>query len=57
MRALAWILFIAAFLSMCAVLVGVFPPFQYLEYVPMTLGILGVVTILIHDTRKAHRRE
>lgn len=52
MRVAAWTLFVAAFLSMCALLGGLLPPFMLYEYVPMTLAILGVATILIHDSRK-----
>lgn len=52
MRALAWVLLTASFWSMIALLVGLLPPFTFAEYVPITLGGLGVAAFLVHDSRK-----
>lgn len=56
-RLSAWALFAAAFLSMCAILTGLLPPFRLYEYLPVTLAGLGVAAILIHDDRKGNHRE
>lgn len=54
-RITAWALFIAAFLAMIAVLLGVLPAYTFAEYIPMALAILGIIAILIHDSRKGSR--
>lgn len=55
-RVVAWVLFTSAFVSMCLIIAGLFPPFRFYEYLPITLGGLGVAAILIHDDRKGNFR-
>ena len=55
-RVIAWILLTSAFVTMCALLAGLLPPFHLYEYVPALLGGLGVAAILIHDDRKDRNR-